>query len=124
MYKGASASFAREITYSTLCLGLYEPYKNMLGASHTNAPIYLQLVAGMLAGMTSAMPTVPADLIKVRMQADTGTPKSLRWHINQIYAYSGLIGFYTGMKETVLRAGIARGSSLATYDHVKHLMLR
>jgi hypothetical protein len=31
-YKGISASLARESSYSTIRLGLYEPYKQMLGA--------------------------------------------------------------------------------------------
>ena len=38
LYKGISAGFARESTYSTLRLGLYEPFKNMVGAKEENAP--------------------------------------------------------------------------------------
>ena len=32
LYKGLSMSLMREVTYSTLRLGLYEPYKELLGA--------------------------------------------------------------------------------------------
>jgi hypothetical protein len=33
-YKGLSASLMRESSYTTLRLGLYEPYKQLLGGSH------------------------------------------------------------------------------------------
>ena len=111
-----SAAIAREISYSTLCLGLYEPYKNLVGASDPNAPLHLQIIAGALTGMTGALPTSPTDLLKVRMQANTGTPMNLRWHIRQIYHVAGILGFYTGVKENLLCAGLRRGTSLATYD--------
>ena len=75
LYKGLSASIAREVVYSTICLGLYEPYKKFLGASDPHStPLYVQVLAGALAGMTGAAPASPTDLVKVRMQADTGTP--------------------------------------------------
>ena len=124
MYKGLSASVARELTFSTLVLSLYEPYKNLLGGSDPNASYRLRIAAGALAGMTSAIPTSPTDLLKVRMQADTGSPKTLRWHIRHVYRLSGLLGFYTGVKETIMFAGLRRGSSLSTYDHSKHLLLK
>ena len=41
IYRGISASFCRESTYSTIRLGLYEPYKNLVGAKEENAPLYL-----------------------------------------------------------------------------------
>ena len=67
LYKGISASFCRESTYSTLRLGMYEPFKQIVGAKEANAPMYLQAVAGLLSGLTGAMFTNPADLLKVRM---------------------------------------------------------
>ena len=67
------------------------------------------MIAGAVAGMTGALPASPIDLIKVRMQADTGTPKNLTWHVRQIYELAGPYGFYTGIKETVMFAGLSRG---------------
>ena len=67
LYRGISASFGREVTYSTMRLGLYEPYKNLVGAKEENAPIYLQAVAGLCSGLTGSMFTNPCDLLKVRM---------------------------------------------------------
>ena len=80
LYRGISASFCRESTYSTLRLGLYEPFKELVGAKEKNAPMYLQAVAGFFSGLVGASFTNPCDFLKVRMQSDTGTPKTLRWH--------------------------------------------
>ena len=74
--------------------------------------------------MTGAAPASPTDLVKVRMQADTGTPQTLRWHVKQIYELAGPQGFFIGAKETVMVAGIRRGTQLATYDSTKHLILK
>ena len=46
---------------------MYEPFKQIVGAKEANAPMYLQAVAGLLSGLTGAMFTNPADLLKVRM---------------------------------------------------------
>ena len=124
IYKGISASFCRESTYSTIRLGLYEPYKNLVGAKEENAPLYLQAVAGLCSGLTGAMFTNPADLLKVRMQTDIGEPKTLRWHAQQVYRQRGLLGFYTGVQPTVIRGGILTAVQLSSYDNVKHRILR
>ena len=72
LYRGISASFGRECSFSTMRLGLYEPYKNLVGAKEENAPLYLQAVAGFCSGFTGGIFTNPVDLMKVRMQTDTG----------------------------------------------------
>lgn len=63
LYKGLLPSLAREATYSTLRLGLYEPFKNLLGA-HDNktAPLYKKFLAGLLSGSTGALVANPFDL--------------------------------------------------------------
>ena len=38
LYRGMSACLLRESTYSTLRLGCYEPFKNIVGAKEENAP--------------------------------------------------------------------------------------
>ena len=96
----------------------------MVGASGSDAPFHLKAAAGALAGMTAALPTSPTDLLKVRMQADTGTPRRLRCHMKQVYEMQGLRGFYTGVKETMMFAALRRSSQLASYDWSKHALIR
>ena len=84
---------------------MYEPFKNRLGGTDPkNTPIYIKMLAGSLSGMIGSFLANPTDILKVRMQAWEATPITLRSHVQIIYTHWGLIGFYTGVKPTVIRA--------------------
>ena len=88
----ASRSF---FIYSSLRLGLYEPFKRMLGATDPkNTPFYLKFLAGGMSGFIGAALANPTDLLKVRMQAWEGKPHGLIWHTKYVYSHWGLAGFY------------------------------
>ena len=123
-YKGASVCFIRECTFSTIVLGSYEPYKRLIGASDPNAPLYMKAAAASMSGMTGALISSPQDLVKVRMQGDTGIPKTLRWHVRQVYDKGGLSSFYKGVQASIIWGALRKGSQLSSYDHSKHEMLR
>ena len=74
--------------------------------------------------MTGGMFTNPVDLMKVRMQTDTGPIRTLRWHIQQVYKHKGLYGYFTGTRATVIGGGIRTGVQLSSYDNIKHRILR
>ncbi len=70
LYKGITASWVREAVYSSLRLGLYEPFKVMLGETDPkNTPIWIKFTAGSLAGFVGSVVGNPTDMLKVRMQA-------------------------------------------------------
>lgn len=70
LYKGITASWLRESSYSSIRLGLYEPFKKMLGATDPhNTPFIIKMVAGSMSGLVGSALANPTDLIKVRMQA-------------------------------------------------------
>lgn len=76
----------RESIYSSLRLGLYEPFKRVLGATDPkNTPFYLKFLAGGMSGFIGAALANPTDLLKVRMQAWEGKPHGLIWHVNDVY---------------------------------------
>ena len=75
MYKGITASWVREGVYSSLRLGLYEPFKELLGETDLKyIPLWMKFVAGSFSGFVGFVVGNPADLLKVRMQAWEGTP--------------------------------------------------
>ena len=91
LYKGITASWMRESIYSSLRLGMYEPFKRLLGANDPkNTPFYLKFAAGGMSGFIGAALANPTDLLKVRMQACEGTPKSLVWHVKDVYGNWGI----------------------------------
>lgn len=47
LYKGLSATLLRESVYSSLRLGLYEPFKQLFGATdREHTPLYIMLLSG------------------------------------------------------------------------------
>lgn len=124
LFKGVTASQIREGSYSTLRLGLYEPFKELLGATDpANTPLWLKLLAGGMSGFVSSALATPTDICKVRMQAWEGEPKSFAWHFRTIYKHWGFTGLYKGIGPTITRAVLVNATNLATYDHIKHFFL-
>ncbi len=73
LYKGITASWVREGVYSSLRLGLYEPFKALLGETDPkNTPLWMKFVAGSMSGFVGSVVGNPTDLLKVRMQAWEG----------------------------------------------------
>lgn len=124
LYKGLTACCMREGSYSTLRLGLYEPFKVMLGETDSrHTPLWKKFAAAAASGGVGSVLANPTDLLKIRMMAWEHEPHPLRWHIREIYAHGGVLGFYRGVSATVIRAMLLNSTKLATYDHIKHTLL-
>ena len=68
LYKGLAAACLRESIYSSLRLGLYEPFKRLLGATDpANTPFLIKFLAAGCSGFVGAACANPTDLLKVRM---------------------------------------------------------
>ena len=108
----------RESVYSTLRLGLYEPIKRVAGVNK-DSNFAMKFICGSASGLVGSTIANPADLLKIRMQADTGS-HSIGWHIRDVYGHNGIVGFWKGVGPTCIRAMIMNGTKLATYDTIKH----
>ena len=124
MYKGIQATWARESIYSTLRLGLYEPFKQLLGATDTsNTQFYVKFIAGGMSGLVGSAIANPTDVLKIRMQAMEVDNHNIFWHIKDVHRNHGIGGFYRGVQATVARAMVLNATQLATYDHIKHTLI-
>eukprot|EP01114_Cavostelium_apophysatum_P021819 TRINITY_DN7711_c0_g1_i1.p1 TRINITY_DN7711_c0_g1~~TRINITY_DN7711_c0_g1_i1.p1 ORF type:complete len:317 (-),score=55.65 TRINITY_DN7711_c0_g1_i1:628-1578(-) len=127
LYKGLFPSLLREGSYSTIRMGGYDVMKELLGAhdvAHT--PLWKKIVAGATSGAVGSAIANPTDLVKVRMQADTGTPRRYASTFDafaQIWRSEGLAGLYKGVGPTTYRATLLTASQLPSYDHSKHFIL-
>ena len=66
-----AASMLREASYSTIRLGAYEPFKELLGAHNpANTPIWKKIVAAASSGAIGSAVATPTDLVKIRLQAE------------------------------------------------------
>ena len=126
IYKGIEASLAREATYSSLRLGLYEPIKLIIGGGTApdKTPGWHKFAAGALSGIFGQALANPTDLIKTKMQASApGVSKPVSWYIIDVYKQRGVMGFYYGVQTSVTRAMFLNATYLGTYDTGKHYFI-
>ena len=81
LYKGLCASMIREIIYSSLRVGLYEPIKQIFGEiDPSSTPFWKKLLSGATAGTVASSLCTPLDLVKVRCQAWELKREKMVWH--------------------------------------------
>ena len=119
-YKGIGAAWMREASYTSLRLGLYEPMKNVTGASKPDAGFLSKFMAGALAGGIGSLAGNPFDVLKTRMMANEGADsKGVGFFANEVYKSQGIGGFYKGIEANVMRAMILNATKMACYDTCK-----
>lgn len=127
--RGLVASVAREISYSSIRMGLYDPIKQAITPAAHSGDIGLprKVIAGLVSGSIGSSIATPTDVIKIRMQAerpDRPLPYRNFFHaLLYIYREEGIRGLYRGVMPTVLRASLLTSSQLSSYDHSKHMIL-
>lgn len=101
----------REMTYSGLRMGLYDPIKHALPAN-LQTSLATKLIAGLSSGVIGSAVANPFDLMKVRMQA-AGNTLTLPQHFRNIHATSGFKGFYRALDATMVMQNSSPSASLA-----------
>ena len=118
LYRGFSAAAMRELSYSSLRFGLYEPIKKVLGAKDpATTPFYKKVLAGLLAGAFASAVASPTDLLKIRAQAATGPRESIVEHAKHIAngpSKPWPLNFYRGVSATIVRASCLGATKMAT----------
>lgn len=132
LWRGYSAAAIREIFYSSLRFGLYEPIKTVLqadprhyGGDATKVPFWKKMLAGCAAGSIGSAIASPTDLLKTRMQRETTLPpRSIGCHLREICKEPPGLPFnlYLGAGATITRAAILGGTKMAVYDTCKVFM--
>lgn len=124
--QGMSAAALREMTYSSLRFGLYEPFKRVLGEGEdaSKTELWKKFASGALAGVVGSALANPTDVLKVRMQAAEGPRRTMAQHIKEVLADGGPAAFYRGVSATIIRAAILNATKLAAYDETKYMLKR
>ncbi len=128
--KGVEASMLREITYSSIRIGGYEPIRKALSYDRVDpadtSPLVKFFSALISGGFGSALAN-PLDLIKTRFQATLPheiVPYRHTLHgLQTIYLSQGLSGLYRGWAVTSARAAVLTSAQLGSYDSIKHNLL-
>ncbi|CAM9404609.1 unnamed protein product [Discosporangium mesarthrocarpum] len=135
LYVGLSAALARQASYTTLRLGLYDVMKTRLmsreciseGAS--SLMFMMRLLIGIVSGGIAAFCACPVEVCLVRMQADGNLPLSEKRHykgvLNALFRIAreeGVLQYWRGAGPTVLRAMVVSVSQIVTYDQAKEVL--
>ncbi|KAH7425241.1 hypothetical protein KP509_11G045800 [Ceratopteris richardii] len=137
LWRGTGAALLREASYSSIRMGLYEPFKMMLGGDDpAHTPLWIKIVAGASAGVIGSAVANPTDVVMVRMQAQKpiqvhiGGGSHSGWNYSgPLQAFSsiarteGLKGLYRGLLPTMQRAALLNAAQAPSYDHAKHALL-
>lgn len=125
--RGVEASVYRELTYSTVRIGAYEPLRSYLGGGGDASP-GVKFLSALLSGGTGAALASPLDLVKTRMQASlppTPPPYSNTFRaLAEILQQEGVSqGLYKGWMVTSARAAVLTSAQLGSYDTIKNNIL-
>lgn len=128
--KGLEPSILREITYSSIRIGGYEPIRRVLSYDNENPQYtspFIKYLAALLCGSIGSALANPLDLIKTRFQAllpEQSLPyRNTLQALRIIFKTEGIKGLYRGWIVTCSRASVLNTAQLGSYDSIKHNFL-
>lgn len=126
-YRGITASILRELIYSSLRFGLYEPirdqYATAIDKDSTAQRIMSRMAAGCTAGGVAAFIACPTEVLKVRAQASSTIPSPFFKLIREVGGSPlSIKPFYEGVGTTVTRAMSIGITKMAVYNEVKDFL--
>ncbi|KAF4377644.1 hypothetical protein G4B88_006924 [Cannabis sativa] len=133
LYKGLSPAIIRHLFYTPIRIVGYEHFRNILGGTDADSlSLSSKALIGGLSGVIAQVVASPADLVKVRMQADgrlVSEGLGRRYSgpfdaLNKIVHSEGFGGFWRGVFPNVQRAFLVNMGELACYDSAKHFVIR
>ncbi|KAK6931253.1 Mitochondrial substrate/solute carrier [Dillenia turbinata] len=132
LYNGLSPAILRHLFYTPIRIVSYEYLRNVISADSTQSlSLSSKAFLGGFSGVIAQVVASPADLVKVRMQADgllvrqglqprySGTFDAL----SKIIRAEGIVGLWRGVFPNVQRAFLVNMGELACYDHAKRLVI-
>jgi hypothetical protein len=133
--RGLHASWAREITYSSARIYLYDKIRNLMvepGTQSKDITPLTKFTAGILSGGIGSALCNPCDFIKTRQQKPipVGHPQFnlSNWNrtlleFKTVLAADGWAGMYKGWQVTSMRAAALTSAQLGSYDSCKNNIL-
>ncbi|KAL9179599.1 hypothetical protein ACHAXT_008889 [Thalassiosira profunda] len=136
---GLSASLTRSMLYGAYRVGLYSSIRDRLGGGSGDPTLVHRMISGMLCGGIGSMLSCPLDVVRTRLQADSGVMQNGKYvtglRRGKPVRYTGMVsalltiyreeglrkGLYRGASVTVARASLLNGAQLSSYDMLKRM---
>ena len=115
MTPGLTASLTRSMLYGAYRVGLYSSCREWLSGDG-DPTLAHRLMSGMFTGGLGSMLSCPLDVVRTRMQADSGVVRDGRYvtglRRGEAVRYRGMISaFMTILRQEGLRNGLYRGGN-------------
>ncbi|CAN1187789.1 Mitochondrial uncoupling protein 3 [Linum perenne] len=133
LYQGLSPAIIRHLFYTPIRIVGYENLRNFVdGGGGGSISLFGKAVIGGASGAFAQIVASPADLVKVRMQADSRMVSQGIWPrytssfdaFSKIIASEGYRGLWRGVVPNIQRAFLVNMGELACYDHAKRFVIR
>uniref|UniRef100_A0A803MNG9 Uncoupling protein 3 n=2 Tax=Chenopodium quinoa TaxID=63459 RepID=A0A803MNG9_CHEQI len=140
LYQGLSPAIIRHLFYTPIRIVGYEHLRNAVlvaqnqrsDAVSGSLSLSSKALVGGLSGVIAQVVASPADLVKVRMQADgrlicQGLQPRYSGPVDafsKIISTEGFFGLWKGVVPNMQRAFLVNMGELACYDHAKHFVIR
>lgn len=128
MYSGLSAALTRQMTYTTLRLGLYASLREKVADENGKVSMAAKFGVGTAAGGIASAISTPVEVAMVRMYSDgAAAPAQRRGYRNigdalvRIAREEGVLGLWSGASPTIVRSMVANCVQLGTYDQAKEI---
>lgn len=131
LYGGIGPGLQRQCIFASLRIGFYDSIKDMysqilpFSQSNYSAVMATRILSGVTSGAIAITIAQPTDVVKVRMQAKSGTKYHSSLHAYRtIYRMEGMAGLWSGLGPNVARNSIVNAAELVCYDTIKDLLMR
>lgn len=130
-YAGLDSAYMRQAFYTTTRFGVFLNLNEYLRERNNgqNLPLYQKMFASLAAGGIGSFVGCPADLILIRMQADTMLPEDQRRGYKNVFdackripQEEGITGLWKGGVPTIIRAMALNLAMFTTYEEAKERM--
>ncbi|XP_076927549.1 mitochondrial uncoupling protein 3-like [Bidens hawaiensis] len=135
LYNGLSPAIVRHLFYTPIRTVGYEQLRHAFvdhgDGNNGSVALPIKALIGGVSGVIAQVVASPADLVKVRMQADgrmvsqglqprySGSVDAL----TKIISTDGFKGLWRGVIPNIQRAFLVNMGELACYDHAKHFVI-
>uniref|UniRef100_A0AC35U668 Adenosine kinase n=1 Tax=Rhabditophanes sp. KR3021 TaxID=114890 RepID=A0AC35U668_9BILA len=135
LWSGVTPAIYRHYIYTGFRMGIYENLRNYYKEKHGDTKHFgtvQAMICGLVSGAIAQFAASPMDLVKVQMQMEglrklSNLPiryKSTWQASSSLYRSQGFFGLWMGWVPNCQRAALLNMADLATYDTVKHGLLK
>ncbi|UYV81065.1 SLC25A27 [Cordylochernes scorpioides] len=134
LWQGVTPAIYRHLVYTGCRITFYEFFRDRILKKNSDGtlPLWKAVVGGSAAGGLAQFIASPMDLVKVQMQMEgrqrlAGLPPRVhntRQAFAKILKEGGVRGLWKGWVPNVQRAALVNLGDLATYDSIKHQLLK